>query len=168
MPMPVKEKAEKVKVADEVWIVAALLHKEHPESPDFTVEEILERARVEGIVKPLSPGVYVHVSQHCVANRRPYPNRYRMLTETSPGRRRLFRDGDPYHPQREGAKTTPERDELPEEYRELLDWYREWNKGNVENRIKNDPLLALRGSGRKLWADEHTDEYVRRIREGWE
>jgi len=29
-----------------------------------------------------------------------------------------------------------------------------------------DPLLALRGSGRELWADEHADEYVRRLREG--
>ena len=28
-----------------------------------------------------------------------------------------------------------------------------------------DPLLALRGSGRELWADEHADEYVRRLRE---
>jgi len=30
---------------------------------------------------------------------------------------------------------------------------------------KGDPLLALRGSGRELWADEHADEYVRRLRE---
>ncbi len=30
-----------------------------------------------------------------------------------------------------------------------------------------DPLLALRGSGRELWADEHADEYVRRLREEW-
>lgn len=29
-----------------------------------------------------------------------------------------------------------------------------------------DPLLALRGSGRHIWADEHADEYVRRLREG--
>jgi hypothetical protein len=27
------------------------------------------------------------------------------------------------------------------------------------------PLLALRGSGKELWADEHADEYVRRLRE---
>jgi hypothetical protein len=33
---------------------------------------------------------------------------------------------------------------------------------------ENDPLLALRGSGKELWADEHADEYVRRLREGWE
>ena len=30
-----------------------------------------------------------------------------------------------------------------------------------------DPLLALRCSGKKLWADEHADEYVSRLREGW-
>lgn len=33
---------------------------------------------------------------------------------------------------------------------------------------KFDPLLALVGSGRDLWANEHADEYVNRLREGWE
>lgn len=33
---------------------------------------------------------------------------------------------------------------------------------------KSDPLLALVGSGRDLWANEHADEYVDRLREGWE
>jgi hypothetical protein len=31
--------------------------------------------------------------------------------------------------------------------------------------VDKDPLLALRGSGKDLWADEHADEYVRRLRE---
>ena len=34
--------------------------------------------------------------------------------------------------------------------------------------IENDPLLSSRGSGKELWADEHADEYVRRLREGWD
>jgi hypothetical protein len=38
----------------------------------------------------------------------------------------------------------------------------------MEDRIKNDPLLVLRGSGKELWAEEHADEYVRRLREGWD
>ena len=38
-----------LKVADEVWIATALLHREHPESPDFTVDEIVERAKKEGL-----------------------------------------------------------------------------------------------------------------------
>jgi len=31
-----------------------------------------------------------------------------------------------------------------------------------------DPLLGLYGSGRDLWSDEHADEYVARLREGWD
>src|SRR6202035_1427828 len=107
---------KKLKVADEVWIATALLHREHPEHVDFTIEQIVERARREGLHQPLRPGVYVHVVQHCVANRPPNPGRYRMLYETRPGRRRLFRRGDSYHPAREGAKITPNFEEVPSGY----------------------------------------------------
>jgi len=160
--------ATKIKVADEVWTAAALLHREHSQAIDFTIEEIVDRARREGLHEPLRPGVYVHIVQHCVANRPPNPGRYRMLFETAEGRRRLFREGDPYHPDREGSKKTPNAEDLPEDYASLLVWYREWSRNSVEDAIKNDPLLSLRGTGRRLWADEHADEYVRRLREGWE
>ncbi len=128
----------------------------------------MQRAAKEASRQPLRPGVYVHVLQHCVANRPPNPGRYRMLYESAPGRRRLFRNGDNYDPAREGAKTVPPRQDIPPEYAGLLDWYRDWSQDSIEERIKNDPLLALRGSGKELWADEHADEYVRRLREGWE
>ena len=157
-----------IKVADEVWIATALLHREHPGKADFAIDEIIQRAKEQADRQPLRPGVYVHIVQHCVANRPPSPGRYRMLFETAPGRRRLFRSGDNYDTAREGAKIAPAREDIPSEYGALLEWYRIWNQDSVEDRIKNDPLLALRGSGRKLWADEHADEYVRRLREGWE
>ncbi len=157
-----------IKVADEVWIATALLHRDHPKRSDFNIDEIVQRAAKEAGAQPLRPGVYVHIVQHCVANRAPNPGRYRMLYETAPGRRRLFRNGDVYDPAREGAKTVPAKEDIPSEYASLLEWYRDWNQGSVEDRIKNDPLLALRGSGKELWADEHADEYVRRLREGWE
>ena len=160
--------AAELKVADEVWIAAALLHREHPEAKDFPVEEIVERARREGLHKPFRRGVYVHVIQHCVANRAPTPGRYRMLVETTPGRRRLFRKGDVYHPGREGAKVTPEPEDLPHGFIGLLSWYRDWSSVATNNSSKEDPLLALRGSGKTLWADEHADDYVRRLREDWE
>ena len=48
-----------VKVADEVWTVTALLHREQPARTDFTVEEIVERARREALAGPIRPGVYV-------------------------------------------------------------------------------------------------------------
>lgn len=158
----------RIRVADEVWIVVALLHREHPERSDFTVEEIMNRAEGEKISGSVRPGIYVHVIQHCVANREPNPGRYRMLFETSRGRRRLFRSGDAYHAKREGAKVSPHAEELPPEYRELLNWYREWCSTAASGAVKSDPLLALRGSGKHLWADEAPDAYVRRLREGWQ
>jgi hypothetical protein len=82
-------------VADEVWIATALLHREHPDREDFTVAEIVARAREEGVTPQLRPGVYVHATQHCVANRPPNPGRYRMLLETGSNRKRLYRPGDP-------------------------------------------------------------------------
>jgi len=36
------------------------------------------------------------------------------------------------------------------------------------NPDSSDPLLSLYGSGRDLWADENADEYVRRLRAGWD
>src|SRR5437867_3253539 len=122
----IKGVLSKVKVADEVWIAAALLHREHPEVSDFSIEEIVDRARRECLHEPLRSGVYVHVVQHCVANRPPNPGRYRMLFETSEGRRRLYRIGDSYHPGREGSKITPGPEDFPSGYAELLEWYREW------------------------------------------
>jgi hypothetical protein len=157
-----------IKVADEVWIATALLHREHEDRADFQIEEIMQRATKEAGKRSLRPGVYVHIVQHCVANRPPNPGRYRMLFETSPGRRRLFRNGDIYDPARESAKIVPAREDIPSEYSDLLDWYRDWSKDSIEERIKNDPLLALYGDGKDLWADERADDYVRRLREGWE
>jgi hypothetical protein len=157
-----------IKVADEVWIAAALLQRENPGQADFSLDEIVERAQRESLHGSLRPGVYVHAVQHCVANRPPNPGRYRMLFETSAGRRRLFRKGDSYHPDREGAKVTPEAQDMPEGFAHLLAWYAEWCEEARCQDLKNDPLLQAVGSGKALWADEHADEYVRRLREGWE
>lgn len=157
-----------VKVADEVWISTAFLHREHPGALDFSIEEIVERARKQGLQVPLRPGVYVHVVQHCVANRAPNPGRYRILFETSEGRRRLFREGDPFHPDREEGKVTPSFEEIPLAYSDLLSWYRDWSAQGTRDMIENDPLLGALGSGKTLWAEERADEYVRRLREGWE
>ena len=124
-----EEPKKRVKVADEVWIACALLHKEKPHRRDFSTREIIEKVHEENIYGTLRPGVYVHVSQHCVANKKPNPGKYRMLFETEPGRRRLFRKGDPYHPEREGGKITPNKNEIPKKYWYLIDWYEnEYNK----------------------------------------
>jgi hypothetical protein len=159
--------AQDIRVADEVWIAAALLQREHAQRADFTVKEIVERAREEHLAGKLRPSVYVHVVQHCVANRPPNPGRYRMLFETRKDYRRLFRPGDPYDPRREGSKTMPDANSIPAKYVLLLEWYEREYAARAKS-AKGDPLLALRGSGKDIWADEHADEYVRRLRESWE
>ena len=77
-----------IRVADEVWIATALLHRQHPERDDFTVGEIIRRAEAEKVTGAgrLRPGVQVHAYLHCVANKAPNPGRYRMLVETAKGR----------------------------------------------------------------------------------
>ncbi|HXQ96798.1 MAG TPA: hypothetical protein VN774_00025 [Candidatus Limnocylindrales bacterium] len=156
-----------LKVADEVWIITALLHRENPSSLDFSIDQIMDRARTETVAGKLRPGFYVHVIQHCVANRAPNPGRYRILFETARDRRRLFRKGDTYHHDREGSKTVPEKENIPTQYRDLVDWYVDVFCVNRRNADGVDPLLTLRGSGRGIWADEHADDYVRRLRENW-
>jgi hypothetical protein len=91
-----------------------------------------------------------------------------MLVETSGGRRRLYRLGDTYHPQREGGKITPDPEDIPHAYSGLLNWYRDWSAEAARDAADNDPLLKAQGSGKHLWEDEPADEYVRRLREGWE
>src|SRR5439155_18620696 len=160
-----------IKVADEVWLATAMLHQRYSERVDFSIEEIMEfagSAKELRLMGPLRPGFYVHVVQHCVANRPPNPGRYRMLFETAGGRRRLFRKGDPSHPDREGAKVTPRAEELPRKLAELLGWYEKWSDEANRSRVEDDPLLKLKGLGAHLWADATPDEYVERLREGWE
>ena len=157
-----------VRVADEVWIATALLHRQFPGERDFSVGEIVQRARIEKVTgaASLRPGVQVHAYLHCVANKPPNPGRYRMLVETSKGRRRLFRPGDPCDPGRTAGKDVPRDDEIPPEYGGLIDWYRSEYVRNGERKVA-DPILSLCGLGKEIWADEEADAYVRRLREGW-
>jgi hypothetical protein len=157
-----------LKVADEVWIATALLHRQYPNRPDFTVKEIVLRAEHESPNGAVRPGVYQHALQHCVANRPPNPGRYRMLFATGKLTRRLFRDGDLSHPLRRGAKIVPEPEEIPGEYLPLLAWYFSDYSAQRPARKKEDSILALRGLGKQIWTDEDPDEHVRRLREGWE
>ena len=154
-----------VKVADEVWIATALLHREHPKRPDFTVQEIVDRAARERVHGSLRPGVSIHAYQHCVANLPPNKGRYRMLTGTGKTTRRIFRSGDDYHPDREGAKIIPQKEDIPEEYWPLLDWYQsKFGEATKEKRLA-DPIVAMKGMWKGLWKDEKPDAYVRRLRE---
>ena len=160
--------SQKIKVADEVWIATALLHKENPKRKDFTVAEIVERARRENISGELRPGVQVHGYLHCVANRPPNPGCHRMLYATGKNARRLFREGDDFDPRRRRGKLAPEKENIPAKYRPLLDWYSEKFVGKRKGSEETDPILGLLGLGKAIWVGEKPDDYVNRIRGGWE
>jgi hypothetical protein len=87
-----------------------------------------------------------------------------MLIETPHGERRLFCPGDDFDRLRDG-RSTPKANDLPPQYRGLLDWYQAWCSQRPAPQIAADPLLSLRGAGRALWADEHADRYIDRLRE---
>lgn len=157
---------KEIKVADEVWVATALLHREHPERDGFTPDEIMRRVEQEAIHGRLRPGIHQHAVQHCVANRPPNPGRYRILY-ASGKIRRLFRPGDTYHPDRAGSKTAPTREDLPAEYHYLLDWYSSEYVRSAVAEGRPDPILKLRGLGKDIWSGEDPDRYVRQLREGW-
>jgi hypothetical protein len=132
-------------VADEAWLALALLHREQPDAEDFSLDEIRERSLKE--FHDRRPGVWQHVVSHCVASNPPNPAQYRMLHSTARGRRRLYRRGDPVHPKRRG-KVHPEKRDIPERYRSLVDWYVEEydrNGGGVPGSSSPAVLLGFVG-----------------------
>ena len=155
-------------IATEIWIATALLQKEQPQRIDFTIGEIRERIEQEALTEQLRPGIPPHLYLHCVANLPPNPSRLRMLFATGKNTRRLYRPSDPYHPEREGGAITPGREALPERLRYLLDWYTSAYARVADAQEARDPILQLRGLGKKLSSDEHPDRYVERLRRGGE
>ena len=157
-----------VKIADEVFVAAALLHRENPEREDFTISEIVERAAKENLAGELRPGVRVYASLHCVANRAPNPGRDRVLYATGDRTRRLLLSKDDVHPGRTG-KVWPDPDDIPSRYRELIDWAKQrFGTETPRREVWLSGVLQLRGLGRELWRDEDPDDYVRKLRENWE
>lgn len=165
----IKAPARDLRVADEAWLALASLQRENPARQDFSAGEIFERVRSEAMHTSLRPGVAPHISLHNVANLPANSARYRMFYRTSSGRYRLFRPGDDFHPSRTG-KTKPEREELPELYHELLDWYeKSYCAGGANVRtVGKDPFLAMRGVGRDIWAGVNPDAYVESLRADWD
>ncbi len=188
--MPTLMEKTEVTCAVEVFLSTALLHREQPERVDFTIGDIVSRAAREGLYGSLRSGVNVHVSMHCVANRPPNPAKHRMLFATGKHTRRLLLPGDKVHPGRTG-KIFPDADEIPESYLPLLEWakkrYEEGGPVAGGGRSGGDQrpdgassasaktadqwlgsLLEMEGLGKEYWKDVDPDEFVRKLREGWE
>lgn len=179
-----------VSCATEVFIATALLHREQPERKDFQIQEIVNRAARENITGEMRSGVSVHASIHCVANRAPNPAKHRMLFATGKHTRRLLLRGDATHDGRTG-KIMPEPGEVPSRYLPLLEWSRKrfeagpaglYARKALVEPVSDDSevaapmeaerwlesLFELEGLGKDYWKGTNPDEFVRKLREGWE
>src|SRR5690242_20691480 len=153
--------------ADEAWVALALLHRAHPERESFSAKEILEQARLEKAHPEWRAGLQAHIYLHNVANLPPNSARYRMFYKVPGGGYRLFRPGDESHPNRKG-KTAPRREELPERYSHLLNWYeKDYCKRIEPLKDEDDPVLQMWGVGKEIWADEGGDAFIARERAAW-
>lgn len=154
-------------VADAAWVGTALLHLETKSDGPFSTEDIVNLIVSRNLTNGAYKSVWQHVTQHCVANRKPQPNRVCMLFATGSGNRRLYRDGDRRDPERMGGREHPDWDKLPSNYAYLRHWYETiWNA--KQSTPLNDPLLDLAGTGRDMWNGQTADAYVATLREGWE
>jgi len=188
--MSAQSTAIDITCAAEVFIATALLHREQPERSDFSIKEIVRRADEENLAGEMRPGVNVHASQHCVANKPPNPAKLRMLFATGTHTRRLLLPGDETHPERTG-KVFPDPGEIPTKYRPLLEWAKKrYDNGSIglpsnpraphsaPGKVTKDrsetperwleSLFELEGLGKEHWKNVDPDEFVRQLREGWE
>jgi hypothetical protein len=157
-----------VKVADECWIALALLHRENPKRGSFAASEILDRLAKEKVHPEHRAGIQVHIYLHNVANLPPNSARYRMFYRLEDGSYRLCKPGDVSHPDRRG-KTKPAFEDLPQRYRNLLEWYEtEYCALPSKSLPSQDPILSARGLGRAIWIGTHGDTFVRELRSGWD
>ena len=161
-------KTRGIRVADECWVALALLHQINPERESFAAREILDRVRREKIHGELRAGLPSQIYWHNVANVAPSSARYRMFYKLGDGTYRLFRPGDDAHPAR-NWKTMPVRAELPERYRELLDWYGQQYCRREPRAPPVDDVQQMPGAGKQMRERQGGgDAFIARERGGWE
>jgi hypothetical protein len=165
-PTPHATPTRGLTAADAIWIATAQLHQQHPEAPGFTPAAIQDQVVALHLTRALPKTVYQHIIQHVTATQPARPNRRRMLTDLGNGLRRLYIEGDDFHPSRRDSQTTPKPKDLPLDLQSLLAWYGTWSRSQSSTPATPpvDPLLALVGT----WTFGHADEYLRKHRTGWE
>jgi hypothetical protein len=163
-------RTSKLLVADEVWLATARMQQAQAHREAFSPSEIISEVRKADLNGEFRPGVIEHVHSHMVANVAPNPARYRMLLRLPNGDLRLYRPGDPAHPEREG-KIVPDRKHFPAEFHKHLDWYEKVycsRSGGEPRPVDRRFIDRLSGLGKAIWRGTSADEYVSELRKGWE
>ena len=131
----------------EVWLATALLHRENPTRNDFTLPEIRAKVVELNPKRASQPGLGTYLSSHCVAGKKRQDRSInaRILTDTGRARRRLFRAGDHYDASRKEGKVRPTAQEVPPQYRGLIDWYdKVYNLRPTPTPGQKDRMVRLR------------------------
>jgi hypothetical protein len=141
-----KDSRSELSVANLVWVAVALLHAENKEKDVFQVKQIFQKAKDLGLSNATDETLMMHISLHCVANAKAQPNTHRKLFRMASGWYRLYRPDDPFDPSREKGRTAPLAEEIPQQYRYLLDWYNEYSKKQSptvqESKDQNHAIFA--------------------------
>ncbi len=106
-----------------IWISTAKLQHESG-AAEVPVDRI--RATLASLFPKQAAlsSVSTYLSQVLIASKKRFPNHLNSRVLSGSGSlRHLFRIGDPVHHDRMKAKAKPNREELPESYWYLLDWY---------------------------------------------
>lgn len=124
----VRPAATPVTIPVAVWVAAATLHRDGGDAGidrDFKVQEILAKVLEQGIYdkKVQKKAIESNITQYCVSNARPGQGNHRKLYRVRRGVYRLYRPGDDCFRGRENGPESPEPNDLPGEYRDLLEWY---------------------------------------------
>lgn len=169
--MAVTYQKGELKVADELFLVLALLHRENPGDDAFEIGRILARATQEGLGahRRDQRSLRLHAYEHAAANVPPGKGgKYRVAFRERDNRLRLLKATDYVHPDRH-QKAFPAYEEIPEKYHELLDWAkRRFDEPEATPSQWLEGLKRLQGKGKEIWQGIDPDVYVRKLREGWE
>jgi len=118
-----------ITLVDKIWLSVAQLHYENPQAKFFKNNQItnqIAKMFYEGDERKVDPGAGVLISSHLVAENPRIGVRRRYLTSEGRAKRRLFKTGDIFHPDRDGGEIHPMLIDVGMEFQYLLDWYEEW------------------------------------------
>lgn len=123
-------------IVTEIWISMAHLAKRAGDIR-LCVQQRELRSRIDELFGDTRPGVAIHVSQHAVAQRPLNTGYNRCYLSSAPdnhgGSRRLFLPDDKIHESRlHNPKKIPRKDEVPERFQHLLEWYKKQVDGSRE------------------------------------
>lgn len=138
-----------------VWIASRLLGAG---GRTFTKQELLRL--IEDKFGDTRPALSTHISSYCVASAKADPGAYRYLTVVGRGRYRVYRPGDPVHASKVSAPTHPEFQDIPEDYRYLLDQERGAREPASQTERTMEPDETLRGGEPFFRTEEDVERFV--------